>query len=75
MKKQPTALAGDVFAGLFTRGVVDAGFKVIGDLEHSGYGSKTAQLNFPGIPIRIGPHTWRPEDFTGRVDFMYCNPP
>ena len=73
--RKPTALAGDCFAGLFTLGVSWAGFDVIGDLEHSGYGSKTHALNFPDVPIRIGVDRWQPADFTNKVDFMYCNPP
>lgn len=72
---KPTALAGDVFAGLFTLGVTQAGFDVLGALEHSGYGVATARLNFPKLDFRIGPARWKPEDFRGRVDFMFTNPP
>ena len=75
MAKKPTALGGDIFAGLFTRGVVDAGFDVIGHLEHTDYGVATARENFPGLDIRIGAKNWEPNSFRGKVDFMFTNPP
>jgi site-specific DNA-cytosine methylase len=75
MSRQLTALGGDIFAGLFTVGVQAAGFKILGHLEHGAYGVATAKKNFPGLDVRIGPHAWRPEEFTGRVDLMYTNPP
>lgn len=70
-----TALGGDVFAGLFTHGVKQAGFKVLGHLEHTTYGSATSQLNFPDLEIRNGVHNWNPQEYKGKVDFMYTNPP
>lgn len=75
MAKKPTALGGDIFAGLFTVGVQRAGFDVLGHLEHTNYGTATAKLNFPKLDIRNGVHTWNPHEFTGKVNFMYTNPP
>lgn len=72
---KPTALGGNIFAGLFTRGIVDAGFSVLGHLEHGPYGVGTAKLNFPNLDVRYPVENWVPTDFTGKVDFMYCNPP
>lgn len=74
-REKPTALGGDIFAGLFTYGVKQAGFDVLGHLEHTTYGSATAQLNFPKLPIYNGIQTWEPARFQRKVDFMYCNPP
>jgi site-specific DNA-cytosine methylase len=74
-KKKLTALGGDIFAGLFTYGVRRAGFEILGHLEHTTYGTPTCRLNYPDLEIRNGVHTWRPEEFTGRVNFMYTNPP
>lgn len=75
MARQLTALGGAIFAGLFTVGIKQAGYKVLGHLEFGNYGVATARKNFPDLEIRVGPHTWEPERFTGKVDFMYTNPP
>ena len=74
-RSKPTALGGDIFAGLFTRGILDAGYEVLGHLEHTMYGTPTARLNYPGLDIRNGVHAWRPQEFRKRVDFLYSNPP
>lgn len=74
-QKQLTALGGDIFAGLFTYGIKQAGYEVLGHLEHTTYGSRTAKLNFPDLDIRNGVHTWNPHEFRGKVNFMYTNPP
>jgi len=77
--KQLTALAGDVFAGLFTAGVKQAGFKVLGTLEHCNYGAKTAALNHPEVTQHIGVTDWGSDGpaarYAGKVDFMFTNPP
>jgi site-specific DNA-cytosine methylase len=75
MATKPTALGGNIFAGLFTRGVADAGFKILGHLEHGDYGVETAKRNFPGLDVRYGVENWKIDDFLGKVNFMYCNPP
>ena len=72
---KPVALGGDIFAGLFTRGVLDAGYNVIGHLEHTDYGLKTAKLNFPDLDIRVGTNNWCPYEYRDKVDLMYTNPP
>lgn len=74
-KKKLTALGGDIFAGLFTHGVKQAGFEILGHLEHTTYGTPTAKLNFPNLDIRNGIHNWHPEEFKKKVNFMYTNPP
>jgi site-specific DNA-cytosine methylase len=71
---RPIAVGGDVFAGAFTYGIVQAGFDVNVHLEHVPYGVKTAKLNFPHLDIRIGVENWHPETLK-KVDFLYSNPP
>lgn len=72
---KPTALGVDIFAGLFTCGVRQAGFEVLGHLEHGAYGVKTAQANFPKLDIRVGKENWDPKRFDRKVDFVFSNPP
>lgn len=70
------ALGAYIFAGGFTRGVLDTKrFEVLGHLEEGPYGTPTARLNFPRLPIHIGFDSWQPERFAGKVDFVYGNPP
>jgi site-specific DNA-cytosine methylase len=68
------AVGGDVFAGAFTQGVVQAGFDVNVHLEHVPYGIKTSMLNFPNLDIRVGVENWHVENLK-KVDLLYCNPP
>lgn len=74
-RKKPTALGVHIFAGGFTCGVKQAGFNVLAHLEETNYGVSSAKLNWPDLEIRIGQENWRPEDFQGKVDFLYSNPP
>lgn len=69
-----TAVGMNIFAGLFTKGVKDAGFDVKAQLEHGQYGVATAKLNFPKLPIIVGRENWNETQFKA-VDFAYCNPP
>ena len=71
---KPTALAGNVFGGPFIKGVTDAGFNVLAQLEHNDYGVRTSKLNFPGLDIRVGKESWHLEDFKG-IDLFFTNPP
>jgi site-specific DNA-cytosine methylase len=71
---RPRALAGNVFGGPFIKGVLDAGFNVVAQLEHNDYGVRTSKLNFPWLDIRVGKESWHLEDFTN-IDFMFTNPP
>jgi site-specific DNA-cytosine methylase len=79
MARQLTALAGDVFAGLFTAGVKQAGFRVLATLEHSDYGAKTARLNHPEVEQHLKLADWGATGpaarYAGKVDFMFTNPP
>ena len=74
-KRKFTALGANIFAGLFTQGVKQAGFEVLGHLEHGPYGVATAKLNHPNLEVRVGREHWNEGDFKGKVDFMYTNPP
>lgn len=75
MSRKFTALGANIFAGLFTKGVQDAGFEVLGQLEHGPYGVATCKLNFPKLDIRVGRENWNEKQYKNKVDFMYCNPP
>ena len=74
LHEKPRALAGNVFGGPFIRGILDAGFEVVAQLEHNDYGTKTSRLNFPWLDIRIGEGSWNISDFHD-IDLMFTNPP
>lgn len=74
-KRQFTALGVHIFAGGFTVGVKAVGFKVLGHLEDTKYGVNTARANWPDLDVRVGRENWREDDFAGKVDFLYSNPP
>lgn len=76
MTKKLRALGGDIFAGLFTVGIKQAGFEVVGHLEHGAYGVKTAVLNHPELRDRVWQHPslWPDPKTFGKVDFMFTNP-
>jgi DNA (cytosine-5)-methyltransferase 1 len=62
-----------IFAGGFTVGVRDAGFRVLCHLEDGGFGTETARLNL-GVEVHDDPGSW-PVGEIGPVDLVYCNPP
>lgn len=74
---KPIALGGNIFAGLFTVGIRQAGFEVLGHLEHGPYGVATCKKNFgEDFDVRVGRENWREEEFKKKkVDFFYTNPP
>lgn len=70
----PTALGVYIFAGGFTRGILRAGFNVVGQLEDGPFGVETSRHNHPAVPVVDN----YPEWFLGsirQVDFVYSNPP
>lgn len=76
-----TALGVHIYAGGFTLGV-SKHFEPLGHLEEGkvGYGSPSAKLNFPELPMIAGVENWRPfvDDLLrrrGKPDLVYCNPP
>lgn len=73
--KKLTALGANIFAGLFTHGVRQAGYEILGHLEHGNYGVATARANFPKLEVRVGREHWKERDFKNKVNFMFCNPP
>jgi uracil-DNA glycosylase family 4 len=75
VKTKPTAMGVHIFAGGFTCGIKQAGFEVISHLEGGNYGVTTAKLNWPSLPIYVGEESWPLEQYEGKVDFVYCNPP
>lgn len=74
--KPLTAVGIYIFAGGFSCGVRQAGFKVLCHLEGNSYGVSSAKLNWPDLPVYIGNEQWPLDDLKQqRPDFMYCNPP
>jgi len=74
-KRELTAVGGDVFAGLFTVGIKQAGFRVAAHLEHSTYGAKTCRLNHPEVRLYHGVASWPAAEDFPPVDLMFTNPP
>lgn len=65
-----------MFAGLFTQGVIDAGFDVVGVCEDGPFGTDTARLNFPQVPIYTNPESWPVDQWRDQhLDLVYGNPP
>jgi DNA (cytosine-5)-methyltransferase 1 len=74
-KKRPTALGAYIFAGGQTVGVERAGFEVLAHFEDGKYGVPTLMKNRPNIPVYTDPKKWPVDEFRGKVDWVYCNPP
>lgn len=72
--KKFTALGAHIYAGGFTLGVLAAGFKVLDHLEEWEFGVATSRLNLK-LPIRVGAEKWKAQDYRGKVDYLYANPP
>lgn len=81
MTHELKALGVHIYAGGFTLGV-SKHFEPLGHLEEGkkGYGSPSAKMNFPWLPMISGTENWKPfiQDLVGRrgkPDLVYCNPP
>lgn len=76
MKKSGYCAVGcNIFAGLFTVGVKESGFRVLAHLEHGVDNSDIAKLNHPELQVFTGgPASW-PDKFDKPVDLVFCNPP
>lgn len=75
-QKQHKALAAYVFAGGFSLGVESEGFDVLAHLEDNGYGVDTCRLNFPDMPIYVGPENWDIESLHEEgPKWIFGNPP
>ena len=71
---RPTALGAYIFQGSQTVGISQH-FAIQAHFENGNYGVATAAKNFPDLPIFIDPATWPVEDYAGKIDLVYCNPP
>jgi DNA (cytosine-5)-methyltransferase 1 len=69
------ALGVYIFAGGFSWGLQEAGFKILAHLEDGNFGVATTRLNFPDLPIYTEPRAWPVAEFKGQVDVVYGNPP
>ncbi len=67
-----TAVGVHIFSGLFTRGLVDVGFKVKAVLEDGKFGTATHRQNFPSIPVVDRAELWPIQELVG-VDLVYSN--
>ncbi len=74
MSRKLTAVGVYIFAGGFTWGVRKS-FNVLAHLEEGPFGTATARLNYPKLPIHEDPLRWPLKELKGKVDFVYCNPP
>lgn len=74
MTRRPTALGAYIFAGGQTVGVARH-FDVLAHLEDGNYGVNTFRRNFPSIPVHTRVSEWPTDDYRGRVDWVFCNPP
>lgn len=68
----PTALGIFIFAGGFSVGVRDAGFRLLAHFDGT-YGAETSRRNL-GIKVHDDPAAWPWDEYAG-VDFVYSNPP
>lgn len=72
--RRPTALGCYIFAGGFTLGVREH-FRVLTHFEDGPYGVETAVRNGLIDFAFVDPASWPADDYRGRVDFVYSNPP
>lgn len=74
-RKKPKAVAAHVFAGGFSLGVQQAGFKVIAHLEGSDYGREETDRNMPKVKRYDGVDEWPLEKLGPSCDLFFANPP
>lgn len=71
-RQQFMAIGVHAFAGGFTLGMTQAGFRVKAHLEDGSFGADTSELNFPGLRTFRDQGTW-PDWLT--ADVVFANPP
>ena len=72
---RPRAIGIHIYAGTFTLGIQQAGFKIAGQWEEGPWGAKTFELNFPGVPHPLDRGDWPVAEARGRTALVYVNPP
>lgn len=70
-----TALGCYIFAGGFSLGLQQAGFKILAHFEDGTFGVASTKLNFPDLPIFTDQADWPILEFRHKVDLVYGNPP
>jgi site-specific DNA-cytosine methylase len=50
-------------------------FNILAHLEHGNFGVETFRLNFPDVPVATDFSMWNAEQFKGKADVVYGNPP
>ncbi len=73
-RRELIAVGCHVFAGGFTLGVRQAGFRVPCHLEDGRFGAETVRLNMPDVVLHQDPASWPLEELY-RPDLVFCNPP
>lgn len=72
---RPTALGCHIYAGGFSLGIREAGFRLLGHLEEGPFGADTSRRNL-GIPVWEDPRLWRGIARRHRgCSWLYGNPP
>jgi len=75
---KPRAVGCHIYAGAFSRGMMDGGIDVIEHLEpkvYRGFGAESSRRNL-GVEVLVAtPDEWRAERFKGACQFVFGNPP
>ena len=70
------ALGINIYGGGQTLGVIQAGYKVVAQLEEITLGKRTFDMNFGGkIPRPLNRSEWPIEELRGKIPYVYANPP
>jgi len=72
--KKYKALGINIYGGGFTLGAMKH-FDVLGQWEECNLGRKTFDLNFDDIPRPLNLEDWPIDEFRGKLDFIFANPP
>ena len=75
MATKPTAIGMHIYAGTFTQGIKDAGFKIAGDWEEGPWGAATFEKNFPSVIHPLDGGDWPIRAARGSTQLMFANPP
>lgn len=73
--KKLKAVGIHIFAGLFSRGIQDAGYDLLATLEDGDFGVKTHRFNFPNTPVHQGgKDAWPLKELKAEgIDLVYSN--
>lgn len=72
---KPEAVGVHIFAGGFSLGMKQAGFRVRAHFEASEYGVATSKANHPELDVWTDPGKWEGHVGQYQPDVVFCNPP